>query len=87
MLPKSTLAAMSSSTNDFKNAFDNLDTAWVMFRKCFTIAVKAKCVWDHFDGSMLLPVIAPAVAAIPATMTAPAVPAVAAVTEAEVHTW
>jgi hypothetical protein len=43
-----------STTNDFKQAFDNLDPTgrnWVIFRKRFTIAVKAKRVWDHFDGS------------------------------------
>jgi hypothetical protein len=47
-----------STTNDFKQAFENLDPNgrnWVIFRKRFTIAVKAKRVWDHFDGSSIEP--------------------------------
>jgi hypothetical protein len=48
-----------STTNDFKQASKNLDASgrnWVMFQRRFTIAVKAKRVWAHFNGSAAKPV-------------------------------
>ena len=47
---------MSSSTSlaDFVNAIDKLDVRgknWVSFKRNFTIAVRQKDVWEHFDGT------------------------------------
>jgi hypothetical protein len=65
--------------NDFKHAFANLDPSrknWVMFRRRFTIVVKAKKVWGHFDGSSLKPVVPPATTAgVAPAVAAPAVTA------------
>ena len=75
------MSTSTLTTNDFKHTFDNLEPTgknWVIFQRRFTIAVKAKRVWNHFDGSSPLPTLTAAVAA---TATAPAI---AAVTDADI---
>ncbi|KAI0370414.1 hypothetical protein BV20DRAFT_908655, partial [Pilatotrama ljubarskyi] len=54
---------MSSTTlpslSDFIAGVEKLDskgTNWLLFEQQFTIAVKQKEVWDHFDGSTVRPV-------------------------------
>ncbi|PIL23016.1 hypothetical protein GSI_14323 [Ganoderma sinense ZZ0214-1] len=62
---------MSSSTSlaDFVNAIDKLEVRsknWVSFKRNFTIAVRQKDVWDHFDGTSPRPMPADANAPTPA---------------------
>ncbi|KAI0820689.1 hypothetical protein BC628DRAFT_1295717, partial [Trametes gibbosa] len=59
---------MSSTPSlaDFVSALDKLEVRgknWVSFKRRFTIAVRQKEVWDHFDGSATRP--SPAVADAP----------------------
>ncbi|KAI1787679.1 hypothetical protein LXA43DRAFT_837737, partial [Ganoderma leucocontextum] len=54
---------MSSSTSlaDFVHAIDKLEVRgknWVSFKRHFTIAVRQKEVWDHFDGTSPCPTFA-----------------------------
>ncbi|PIL34675.1 transcription factor [Ganoderma sinense ZZ0214-1] len=61
---------MSSSTSlaDFVNAIDKLEVRgknWVSFKRNFTIAVRQKDVWDHFDGTSPRPTPADAKAPTP----------------------
>jgi hypothetical protein len=51
---------MSTSLSDFNSAVEKLDkdgVNWVIFRKCFMIAVGQKDVKGHFDGSEKKPVL------------------------------
>ncbi|KAI9060389.1 hypothetical protein FKP32DRAFT_1541467, partial [Trametes sanguinea] len=66
----------SPSLSDFIAGVEKLDSKgsnWLLFEQQFTIAVKQKEVWGHFDGSSVRP--QPAVAATP---TADEIAAIAA---------